>query len=73
MKPKTTENNDYVFKTNKSHSPEEVLAAGGTTAFALKHGKTVEALMEALKNAAPIEPFSDEEWADLMEQVARDK
>jgi hypothetical protein len=69
MKSKT----DDIWKTHKSYSPEEVLAAGGTTAFGLKMGKTNETLVEALKNAPPIEPFSDEEWADLMEQVVKDK
>lgn len=65
--------NKGLFKTHKSYSPEEILAAGGTTAFALKMGKTNEALIKALENAAPIEPFTDEEWADLMDQLAKDK
>jgi hypothetical protein len=72
MKPYIPKNQG-LFKTHKSYSPEEILAAGGTTAFALKMGKTNESLIKALQNAAPIEPFSDEEWADLMEQVAKDK
>ena len=62
-----------LFKTHKSYTPEEVLAAGGTTAFALKMGKTNEALIKALENAAPIEPFTDEEWADLLIQLGKDK
>jgi hypothetical protein len=61
------------FSGIKSYSPEEILAAGGTTAFAIKMGKTPEALVKALKKAPPIEPFSDEEWAKLMNEVARDK
>ena len=69
MKSKT----DDILKTHKSYSPDEVLAAGGTTAFGLKMGKTNESLAKALENAPPIEPFSDEEWADLMKQLARDK
>ena len=72
MKPKLPENAS-VWKTHKSYSPEEVFAAGGTTAFGLKMGKNNETLISAMKNAPPIEPFSDEEWADLMEQVANDK
>ena len=72
MKPKIP-GIDGVWKTHKSYTPEEVIAAGGTTAFGLKMGKTNETMIEAMKNAPPIEPFSDEEWADLMEQVARDK
>jgi len=65
--------NSGLFKTHKSYSPEEILAAGGTTAFALKMGKDNESLIKALENSPPIEPFSDEEWADLMDQVAKDK
>ncbi len=72
MKPKITEKKS-VWKTHKSYTVEEVFAAGGTTAFGLKMGKNNETLINALKNAPPIEPFTDEEWADLMEQVANDK
>jgi hypothetical protein len=72
MKPKIP-GIDGLWKTHKSYTPEEVFAAGGTTVFGLKMGKTNETLAEALKNAPPIDPFSDEEWADLMEQVAKDK
>jgi hypothetical protein len=73
MKPKITDKDNSVFKTHKSYSPEEVLAAGGTTAFALKHGKDRDSLIKALENLPPIEPFTEEEWTDLMQQVARDK
>jgi hypothetical protein len=72
MKPYIPKNQG-LFKTHTSHSPEEIFAAGGTTAFGLKMGKDNESLIKALQNAPPIEPFTDEEWADLMEQVARDK
>jgi hypothetical protein len=60
-------------RAHKSVSSEEIFAAGGTTAFGRRSGKSNETLIKALENAAPIEPFSDEEWADLMEQVAKDK
>lgn len=73
MKSNTKDKDEYTFRTHKSYSPEEIFAAGGTTAFALKHGKTNEALIKALENAPPIEPFTDEEWADLMDQLAKDK
>ena len=72
MKPNVSTNEDF-FKTHKSYTPEEVLAAGGTTAFALKHGKTIEALKKAMAEAPPIEPFTEEEWTDLMDQLAKDK
>ena len=72
MKPKIVEN-DGGWKTHKSYSAEEVLAAGGTTAFAMKMGKTYENLIKGMENAPRPEPFSDEEWADLMQQLAKDK
>jgi hypothetical protein len=72
MKPEISDN-ERLWKTHKSYTPEEVLAAGGTTAFAQKRTKETEAAIEALKNAPPIEPFSDDEWAKLMDEVARDK
>ena len=72
MKTNISENKP-LFKTHKSYSPEEILAAGGTTAFGRRREKDIEAAIQALKNAPPIEPFSDEEWAKLMDDVARDK
>jgi hypothetical protein len=65
--------NKGLFKTHKSYSPEEILAAGGTTAFGRRSGKNNATLIKALENAPPIEPFTDEEWADLMDQLAKDK
>jgi len=62
-----------LFNDVKSYSPGEILEAGGTTAFAIKMGKTPEALVKAMQNAAPIEPFSDEEWDSLMTQLKNDK
>jgi len=65
--------NEGLFKTHKSYTPEEILAAGGTTAFGRKTAKNKFDVIEAIKNAPPIEPFTEEEWADLMEQLAKDK
>ena len=42
--------NKSSFKTHKSHTPEEVFAAGGTTAFGLKMGKNNETLIKALES-----------------------
>jgi hypothetical protein len=70
---KSNISNKGLFKTHQSYTPEEVFAAGGTTAFALKNGKTNEKLIQALKNAPPIEPFTQEEWDSLMTQVGNDK
>jgi hypothetical protein len=63
----------YTFKTHESYSPEEVFAAGGTTAFAIKKGKTAQNFLKGLDEIPEIEKFSDEEWADLIEQLKNDK
>jgi len=65
--------NEGLFKFHKSYTPEEILAAGGTTAFGRKTAKNKLDVIKAIENAPPIEPFTDEEWADLMEQLAKDK
>lgn len=61
------------FKTHPSYSPEEVLAAGGTTAFSLKSDKNTKKLIQALQNSPVVEPFTDEEWSDLSKQMNKDK
>jgi hypothetical protein len=64
----------YTFKTHESYSPEEIIAAGGTTAFAHKIGKTYENMIAKLKETPlPIVDFTDEEWDIMMEQLKNDK
>ncbi len=70
---KDNQANEGLFTTHQSFSPEEVLAAGGTTAFGRKREQEKAELIKKIENAPPIEPFTDEEWADLMEQLAKDK
>jgi hypothetical protein len=72
MKAKTAKNTG-LFKTHKSYGVEEILAAGGTTAFGIKMGKDMDSMLKAMENAPKPEPFTDEEWADLMDQLAKDK
>ena len=60
-------------ETQRSYTPEEIFAAGGATAFGRKSGKNNETLIRALENAPAIEPFTEEEWDDLMAQLERDK
>jgi len=64
---------DRFFKTHRSYSPEEILAAGGTTAFGRKREKENQESLKALENGIPVEPFTDEEWDDLMNQLKKDK
>jgi hypothetical protein len=72
MKSGITKNGES-FRSHESYSPEEVLAAGGTTAFGLKAGKNNSTLIKALEEAPPIEPFTEEEWTDLLDQLEKDK
>ncbi len=72
MKSETAKKANF-FKPHKSYSVEEVLAAGGTTAFGIKMGKDMDSLIKAMENAPKPEPFTDEEWADLLDQMAKDK
>jgi len=65
--------NNGSFKTHPTHSPEEVLAAGGTTAFSLKSNKNTKSLIKALQSSPKIEPFTEEEWDDLSKQMSKDK
>ncbi len=65
--------NNEAFKTHKSYSPKEILSAGGTTAFGLKTGKNNSKLITALENAPQVEPFTNKEWNDLVNQLEKDK
>lgn len=61
------------FPNFKSYSVEEILAAGGTTAFANKLGKNPENLAERLKQF-PEEAFlTEDEFALALETLNRSK
>jgi hypothetical protein len=73
MKPEITLPPNGLFKTHKAYSPEEILAAGGATAFGKKSGKNNKNLIKALKNAPPAEPFTQQEWDQTMQQLRDSK
>lgn len=73
MKTNKTSELDGIFKTHKSYSAEEILAAGGAMAFGIKSGKNNQKLIEALKKTPSIEPFSKEEWDRLLIELENDK
>lgn len=72
MKAKIS-NSERYLKTHQSFTPEEVLAAGGTTAFGRKREKENQESIKALETGIPVEPFTDEEWDSLMKQLEKDK
>lgn len=61
------------FRTHRSYSPEEIWAAGGTTAFGRKMGQSNERMIEALKKVPEVEPFTDEEWEETLRILREDK
>ncbi len=61
------------FRTHKTVSIKEVMDAGGPEEYAKISGKSTERLIKRLEKLPPIEPFTDEEWADLLIQMANDK
>lgn len=73
MKQRIVLPNSGFFRTHTAHSPEEILAAGGVTAFGNKSDKNNEKIIQALEKAAPAEPFSDEEWKELLRQMDDNK
>lgn len=72
MKLKNIANQDP-FRTHKTVSVKEIMDAGGPDKFGNKFGGANEAIIKSLRNSPPIEPFTDEEWADLLVQMANDK
>lgn len=61
------------FRIHKSYSPEEIWAAGGTTAFGKKMGKSNKRMVDALKRTPEIEPFTDEEWNNALKMLKESK
>ncbi len=61
------------FKSHKSHSPEEVWAAGGTTAFGNKKGQSNENMSEIFREVPEVEPFTEEEWTSTLKSLKETK
>jgi len=61
----------YKSPTYKSYSEDEVLAAGGATAFAVKMGKSLKGLKEELA-ALPPESFLTEEELETALRMLRE-
>jgi hypothetical protein len=73
MKPNSDISNKQMFRTHTTVSPEEILAAGGATAYGIKTGKNSDELKKALRNSPKPEPFTEEEWDSLIAQLENDK
>lgn len=73
MKTEHHATNEETFKSFSTVSPEEILAAGGATAFGVKTGKNAEGLKKALRDIPKPEPFTNEEWESIVSQLENDK
>ena len=60
------------FNVHPSYSVEEILEAGGTTAFALKNGLSGKGQMKAIAKLPSIS-FTNNEWNEIMELLENDK
>lgn len=69
MKTNTKSTSSRLFRSHKTYSPEEILAAGGATAFGRKSGKDNRKLIETLSSSPKAEPFTDKEWEDTLKQL----
>lgn len=71
MKDTLKTKDTYQFRTHKSYSVEEILAAGGTSAFARKMGFSGKKQMEALANH-PVEDFLTDEEMEAALKILRE-
>jgi hypothetical protein len=62
-----------LFSGLKSYSIDEILAAGGTTAFANKMGKSAEGLEDALKKLPKDAFLTEEEFLEAMKTLNESK
>jgi hypothetical protein len=69
MKDQQIKTDEPIFKKRTSVSVEEIMAAGGPTIFGFKSGKTNDTMIRALENVPDAEPFTEEEFMDLMKQL----
>lgn len=70
---KTFDNGTVLFPKIKSYSVEEILAAGGPTAFAEKMGKSAKGLFEALKKLPKDAFLTDKEFEEAMKTLNASK
>jgi hypothetical protein len=69
MKTNTKPTSSHLFRSHRAYSPEEIIAAGGATAFGRKSGKDNKKLIETLSSSPEVEPFTDKEWEDTLKQL----
>jgi hypothetical protein len=69
----TSKEAQHPFSNIKAYSINEILAAGGTTAFAKKMGKSAQGLLSALKSLPEDAFLTDEEFEEAMKTLNQSK
>lgn len=67
------EETDSSFSKHKSYSIDEIMAAGGTTAFATKMGKNFQAIGDRLKKLSKDAFLTKEEANDALRVLNENK
>jgi hypothetical protein len=62
-----------LFPKLKSYSVDEILAAGGTTAFANKMGKSAQSLLDYLKGIPKEDFLTEEEYLSALKTLNQSK
>jgi hypothetical protein len=62
-----------LFPKLKSYSVDEILAAGGTTAFANKMGKSAQSLLDYLKEIPKEDFLTEEEYLSALKTLNQSK
>jgi hypothetical protein len=70
---KTNTHENGMFSNVKSYSVDEILAAGGVDAFAEKHGKSWQGLLDALAKIPKENFLTDEEFEEAMKTLNQSK
>ncbi len=73
MKDSLKTKSTYQFRTHKSYSAEEILAAGGTSAFARKMGFSGKKQMEAIAKIDADDFLTDEEMEEALKILRENK
>jgi hypothetical protein len=69
----TSKEEQHSFPKFKSYSVDEILAAGGPTAFAEKMGKSWESLIDRLEKLPKDAFLTDEEFDEAMKTLNQSK
>ncbi|HEY2722398.1 MAG TPA: hypothetical protein VGI82_11770 [Chitinophagaceae bacterium] len=70
---KVSKDTQHLLPKLKSYSIDEIMAAGGTTAFANKMGKSAQSLIDRLKEIPKEDFLTEEEVAEALKTLSQSK